>query len=217
MMAKASVYTDLFTTKSIVINEFTNSDSIPYTLNFAKTLSKPSLFDTLTLLIENQLNSKVLEFDKICATSVSAIPYATNVATSYEKPICYITNTENNTTLQHNIKNIKIEGGLDIDDKILLIETVCNNDFYLENIIERIHKYGGTVVGIIIILNLCEGEYINLIKNNMNIITILNLYDVCNHLDTNNLIEVFYSEKIKFYCEKQTKININKLLTKTNT
>ena len=216
-MAKASVYTDLFTTKSIVINEFTNSDSIPYTLNFAKTLSKPSLFDTLTLLIENQLNSKVLEFDKICATSVSAIPYATNVATSYEKPICYITNTENNTTLQHNIKNIKIEGGLDIDDKILLIETVCNNDFYLENIIERIHKYGGTVVGIIIILNLCEGEYINLIKNNMNIITILNLYDVCNHLDTNNLIEVFYSEKIKFYCEKQTKININKLLTKTNT
>jgi len=217
MMAKASVYTDLFTTKSIVINEFTNSDSIPYTLNFAKTLSKPSLFDTLTLLIENQLNSKVLEFDKICATSVSAIPYATNVATSYEKPICYITNTENDTTLQHNIKNIKIEGGLDIDDKILLIETVCNNDFYLENIIERIHKYGGTVVGIIIILNLCEGEYINLIKNNMNIITILNLYDVCNHLDTNNLIEVFYSEKIKFYCEKQTKININKLLTKTNT
>ena len=217
MMAKASVYTDLFTTKSIVINEFTNSDSIPYTLNFAKTLSKPSLFDTLTLLIENQLNSKVLEFDKICAASVSAIPYATNVATSYEKPICYITNTENDTTLQHNIKNIKIEGGLDIDDKILLIETVCNNDFYLENIIERIHKYGGTVVGIIIILNLCEGEYINLIKNNMNIITILNLYDVCNHLDTNNLIEVFYSEKIKFYCEKQTKININKLLTKTNT
>ena len=217
MMAKAYVYTDLFTTKSIVINEFTNSDSIPYTLNFAKTLSKPSLFDTLTLLIENQLNSKVLEFDKICATSVSAIPYATNVATSYEKPICYITNTENDTTLQHNIKNIKIEGGLDIDDKILLIETVCNNDFYLENIIERIHKYGGTVVGIIIILNLCEGEYINLIKNNMNIITILNLYDVCNHLDTNNLIEVFYSEKIKFYCEKQTKININKLLTKTNT
>ncbi len=217
MMAKASVYTDLFTTKSIVINEFTNSDSIPYTLNFAKTLSKPSLFDTITLLIENQLNSKVLEFDKICATSVSAIPYATNVATSYEKPICYITNTENDTTLQHNIKNIKIEGGLDIDDKILLIETVCNNDFYLENIIERIHKYGGTVVGIIIILNLCEGEYINLIKNNMNIITILNLYDVCNHLDTNNLIEVFYSEKIKFYCEKQTKININKLLTKTNT
>ncbi len=216
MMAKASVYTDLFTTKSIVINEFTNSDSIPYTLNFAKTLSKPCLFDTLTLLIENQLNSKVLEFDKICATSVSAIPYATNVATSYEKPICYITNTENDTTLQHNIKNIKIEGGLDIDDKILLIETVCNNDFYLENIIERIHKYGGSVVGIIIILNLCEGEYINLIKKNMNIITILNLYDVCNHLDTNNLIEVFYSEKIKFYCEKQTKININKLLTKTN-
>ncbi len=217
MMAKASVYTDLFTTKSIVINEFTNSDSIPYTLNFAKTLSKPCLFDTLTLLIENQLNSKVLEFDKICATSVSAIPYATNVATSYEKPICYITNTKNDTTLQHNIKNIKIEGGLDIDDKILLIETVCNNDFYLENIIERIHKYGGSVVGIIIILNLCEGEYINLIKKNMNIITILNLYDVCNHLDTNNLIEVFYSEKIKFYCEKQTKININKLLTKTNT
>ena len=217
MMAKASVYTDLFTTKSIVINEFTNSDSIPYTLNFAKTLSKPSLFDTLTLLIENQLNSKVLEFDKIFATSVSAIPYATNVATSYEKPICYITNTENDTTLQHNIKNIKIEGGLDIDDKILLIETGCNNDFYLENIIERLLKSGGTVVGIIIILNLCEGEYINLIKNNMNIITILNLYDVCNHLDTNNLIEVFYSEKIKFYCEKQTKININKLLTKTNT
>jgi hypothetical protein len=29
------------------------------------------------------------------------------------------------------MKNIKIEGGMEIDDKILLIETFINNDFLL--------------------------------------------------------------------------------------
>ena len=214
---KSTVYTELFNTKTLLINEFMNTDTKPYVLNFPKTLSSSCLFDNITLLIENQLNITALQFDKICATSISAIPYATNVATSYEKPICYIQNIENNTSERNNIKNIKIEGGLDIDDKILLIETVCNNDYYLENIIERIHRYGGSVVGIIIILNTCEGEYINLVKNKVNIMTVLNLYDVFNHLENNNLIELFYSEKLKFYCEKTTKLNITKLLKETNT
>ena len=211
-MAKASVYTDLFNTKTLVLKDFINHGDKPYIINFSKTLSNPVLFDNITLLIEKQINTKDLKFDKICAASISALPYATNIATSFEKPISYILNTNNDTTEQHNIKNIKIEGGLEIDEKILLIETFCNNDFYLENIIERIVKYGGTIVGVIIILNMCEGEYVNLIKNNQNIITIINLYDIFNHLENNNLIELFYSEKIKFHCEKNTKININKLL-----
>jgi orotate phosphoribosyltransferase len=215
-MAKASIYKELFATKSIVINEFTtHSENKPYSLNMFKTFNSPELFDNITLLIENSIKTKTLEFDKICAVSASALPYATNVATSFEKPFCYVQNTGNDTGDKQNIKNIKIEGGMEIDERILLIETVCNNDFYIENIMARIRKYGGTVVGIIIIVNICEGEYVNLLAEKENIIAVINLFDIFTHLENNNMIEMFYSEKIKFYCEKETKLNIKKLLSDT--
>jgi orotate phosphoribosyltransferase len=214
-MSKTSIYNDIFETKSIVVKDFISHSEKPYTLNFARTLSNPQLFDNITLHIENVIKTKNLEFDRICATSTTALPYATNVATSLEKSICYIQNTDNDTTEKQNIKNIKIEGGMEIDDKILLIESVCNNDFYLENIIAKIRKYGGEVVGIVIILNICEGEYVNLLAEKENVMTVLNLFDIFTYLENNNLIEMFYSEKIKFYCEKETKINIKKLLSRT--
>lgn len=211
-MAKTIIYNNIFETKTIVVKDFISHSEKPYSLNFSKTLSNSQLFDNITLHIENSIKTKNLEFDRICATSISALPYATNVATSFEKPICYIQNADNDTTEKQNIKNIKVEGGMNIDDKILLIESVCNNDFYLENIITKIRKYGGEVVGIIIILNICEGEYVNLLEQKENVITVFNLFDIFTHLENNNLIEMFYSEKIKFYCEKETKINIKKLL-----
>ena len=40
----------------------------------------------------------------------------------------------------------------------------------------------------------------------------MNIYDIFNHLETNNQIELFYCEKVKFYCERITKLNIKKLL-----
>lgn len=214
-MSKTSIYNDIFETKTIVVKDFISHSEKPYTLNFARTLSSPQLFDNITLHIENLIKTKNVEFDRICATSISALPYATNVATSLEKSICYIQNLDNDTTEKQNIKNIKIEGGMEIDDKILLIESVCNNDFYLENIIAKIRKYGGEVVGVIIILNICEGEYVNLLAEKDNVMTVLNLFDIFTYLENNNLIEMFYSEKIKFYCEKETKINIKKLLSST--
>jgi len=211
-MAKATIYTDLFSTKTIIVKECPLSGEKPYQMNFNKALSNPSLFDNISLIIEHTIKTKNLQFDKICATSSSAIPYATNVATSFEKGILYINHSGNNSDEKDNIKNIKIEGGMNIDDKILLIETIVCNDFLLNNTMNKIRKYGGNIVGLILILDLREGEYINLVHQKENIIPILNIYDVFNHLENNNLIELYYCEKVKFYCENITKANIKKLL-----
>jgi orotate phosphoribosyltransferase len=211
-MAKATIYTDLFSTKTINVKECPLSGEKPYQMNFNKALSHPSLFDNISLIIEHTIKTKNLQFDKICATSSSAIPYATNVATSFEKGILYINHSGNNSDEKDNIKNIKIEGGMNIDDKILLIETIVCNDFLLNNTMNKIRKYGGNIVGLILILDLREGEYINLVHQKENIIPILNIYDVFNHLENNNLIELYYCEKVKFYCENITKANLKKLL-----
>ena len=211
-MAKATIYTELFSTKSISVKECPLSGEKPYQMNFNKVLSSPSLFDTITLLIEHTIKSKDLQCDKICATSSSAIPYATNVATSLEKGILYINHTGNDCDDKDNIKNIKIEGGMSIDDRILLVETIVSNDFLVNNIMNKIRKYGGNIVGLVLIMNLCEGEYINLTHQKENIINVLNIYDVFNHLENNNLIELYYCEKVKFYCENVTKTNLKKLL-----
>ena len=211
-MSKAAIYTSLLETKSLVVKEISQNGENPYTLNFTKSISNPSLFDNITLLIETAIKTKGIQFDKICATSASAIAYATNVATSFEKGIIYINSVDNDKDDKDNIKNIKIEGDMKIDEKVLLIETIINNDFLLNNIIKKIRKYGGDVVGVILILNRCEGEYVNLVDQKENIINILNIYDIFNHLETNNQIELFYCEKVKFYCERITKLNIKKLL-----
>ena len=216
-MSKGNIYGEIFSTRAIVVKDFISFNEQPYTLNFPMTLSSTTLFDNITLHIENIIKTKQLEFDRICGTSISSLPYATNVATSFEKPICYIKNTGNDITEKQNIKNLKIEGGMEIGDKLLLIETVCTNDFYIENIIAKIRKYGGEVIGIIVILNICEGEYVNLLSGGENVYPILNLFDIFTHLENNNLIEMFYSEKIKFYCERETKTNIKKLANTKNT
>ena len=211
-MAKASIYKEFFETNTLIVKEFITHGEKPYILNFNKTISNPQLFDNITLQIENIIKTKSLDFNRICATSISALPYATNVATSLEKPIAFIQNTGNDTSVKGDIKNLKVEGGMEIDDKILLIETVCSNDFYLENVITRIRKYGGIVVGVIVVLNLCEGEYCNLLEAKENVFVVFNLFDIFTHLENNNMIEMFYSEKIKFYCEKENKVNMRKLL-----
>ena len=211
-MAKATIYTDLFSTKTINVKECPLSGEKPYQMNFNKALSNPSLFDNISLIVEHTIKTKKLQFDKICATSSSAIPYATNVATSFEKGILYINHSGNNIDEKDNIKNIKIEGGMNIDDKILLIETIVCNDFLLNNTLNKIRKYGGNIVGLILILDLREGEYLNLVHQKETIIPILNIYDVFNHLENNNLIELYYCEKVKFYCENKTKSNLKKLL-----
>jgi len=211
-MAKPAIYTELYSSKILSTKEFITSGEKPYTILFNKILSNPTLFDNITLLIEHNIKNSSLEFNKICASSVNAIPYATNVATSLEKGILYITDDGNDKTDKDNIKNLTIEGGMNIDDKILLIETIVGNNFHLNNIIQKINKYGGNVVGTVIILNICEGEYINLISQNDKIINVLNVYDIFNHLENNNIIDLFYCERVKFYCEKITKLNIKKLI-----
>jgi len=211
-MSKATIYNDLYASKTISAKEFIVSNEKPYIMNFNKVLSIPALFDNITLLTEHLIKNNNLEFTKICAASVSAIPYATNVATSLEKGILYILDSSNDKTEKDNIKGMTIEGGMNIDDKILLIETVVGNDFHLNNIIQKIRKYGGDVVSLVILFNQCEGEYVNIVSQNEKIITVLNIYEIFNHLETNNMIELFYCERVKFYCEKVTKLNIKKLL-----
>jgi len=215
-MAKATIYTSLMSSKTITVKECPLSGELPYHMNFNKVLSHPELFDTISLLVENTIKLKEknneIEFNKICATSSSAIPYATNIATSFEKGMLYINHSGNDNNDKDNIKNIKIEGGMDIDDKIVLIETIVSNDFLLNNIMNKIRKYGGNIVGLILIVNLCEGEYVNLTTQKEKIIPVLNVYDIFNHLENNNLIDLYYCEKVKFYCENKTKANIKKLL-----
>jgi orotate phosphoribosyltransferase len=212
-MAKAAIYTGLFDTKTITVKEFITHGERTYTTNISRVMSNPALFDNITLLLENLIRTKSLEYDRICATSVSAIPFATNIATSVEKPIAWVVDNGNDRAQKGNIAGLKVEGGIEIDDRVLLIETIASADFYLENIITRIRKFGGRVVGVLVVLNVCEGEYVNLLAEKEPIYPLLNLFDIMTYLENNNLIELFYSEKIKFFCEKETKLNLKKLLS----
>jgi orotate phosphoribosyltransferase len=220
-LTKLQIYESFKTSGIFIAKDFVADGEAPYTVNINNILSDNKLFDNYSLLIENTVKNYTtvnnIAFDKICAARPSSIPYATNISTSFQKGLLYVNDSGNIKTEKGNIKNIKIEGGMQIDDKILIIETIASPDYLLNNIITKITKFGGNIVGIIIMFNKMEGEFANLIMDSMDsmdsmdkcpIITIINLYDFCTTLENNNMIEMFYTEKIKFYCEKKTKENI---------
>jgi orotate phosphoribosyltransferase len=212
-MAKAEIYTGLLNIKALTVKEFITHGERTYSVKINRIVGNPNLFDKISLLLENFIKTNKIKFDRICAASTDAIPYATNVATSFEKAIGWVVDNGNDRTSKGNISNIRIEGDLEIDERVLLVETISSPDFYLENIITRIRKYGGQIAGVLIILNTCEGEYVNLFAEKEPVYSLLNLFDIFTYLENNNLIEVFYSEKVKFFCEKETKINLAKLLS----
>ena len=67
---------------------------------------------------------------------------------------------------------------MEIGERILLIETLAENNFYLDNVIQKIRKFGGNIVGVVILINQCLGEYNNLTANKENIMPVFNLFDI---------------------------------------
>lgn len=209
-MSKLELYKDLQNSKSIIIHEFTKDGEAPYTFNVNNIISDAKLFDDLSLCIETYVKINNIEFDKVCAANQFSMPYATNIATSFQKGLIYIANTGNDIMVKNCPKNLKIEGVMEIDEKILLIDVILESNYLLNNIYHKITKFGGIVSNVIIIFDKCEGESINLIKDQINVNAIINIYDFCNTLECNKLLDLYYCEKIKFYCEKTTKENIKK-------
>jgi orotate phosphoribosyltransferase len=210
-MVKSEIYEELLSSQILTIKQLPLNNEIPYNISINKIISHPQLFDNITLLAETVIKSKNITFNKLCATSVSALPIVTNISTSFEKGFFYIDSTGHDASIKDNISNLKIEGKMDIDDNIIVVETVVKKDYLLENIITKLRKFGGNVVGVLIILEICEGEFVGLIDNKENIIKVLNLYDIFTYLENNNKVDMFASEKLKFFCEKETKASIKNL------
>lgn len=207
-MSKPQLYKDLLDNNIIQIKELSGSGEIPYTLNFNKIIGNPELFDAYSLIAENFIKTKNIEFDKICALNIDSIPYATNISTSFSKGILYVTDNGNDHNDKGNIKNIKIEGGMNIDDRILLIITSTTPDYFINNVITKINKFGGKFVGLVVLWDFNEGEYLPVLVDKHPVLSIINLYDLCNNLENNNMLNNYATEHVKFYCEKLMKQRI---------
>ncbi len=210
-MSKLQLYKSLLDDHIFTMKDVTkNGDEEPFILKFDSVLSNPKLFDDYSLIVETLTKNSNLEFNKICAVTPSSIPYATNISTSLGKGLLFITDSGNNHDEKNDIKHIKVNGGMNIDDRILLIDTIASGDYFLNNIIQKINKFGGNVVGVVIIFDKQEGEYIDIVNQKIKTIPIVNIYEMVMSLENNNLIDVFSSERIRFFCEKQMKKNIIK-------
>ena len=209
-MSKVQLYNSLLENKIFTMKEMTkDGNEEPFILSFDTILSHPKLFDSYSLITESITKNTNIEFNKICSVTPNSLPYATNIATSLQKGLLFTLDLGHNRE-EKNIKNIKIYGGMNIDDKIILIDTIGSSDYFLNNVIQKITKFGGIVVAVIILFDKQEGEYIDIINQKIKTIPIINIYEMVISLENNNLIDVYSSERIKFFCEKQMKNNIIK-------
>ena len=62
-MSKAIIYKEIFETNALVVKDFISHSEKPYTLNFSRTLGSSTLFDNITLHIENVI--KIISFIRI--------------------------------------------------------------------------------------------------------------------------------------------------------
>lgn len=207
-MSKLQLYKDLYEKGIFKIKELPNLDEAPYECNFNRILSESSIFDSYSLLAENLVKSKNIEFDKVCAVNTGALPYATNIATSFCKGILYAVDNNNDRTVKGTIKGITIEGGMNIDERILLVVTIATPDFFINNLITRITKYGGIIAGVIVMWDSSEGEYVPVLVDNYSVLVVININDLCNSLENNNVLGQYVTECVKYYGEKLMKKNI---------
>lgn len=209
-MAKVQLYKDLLETGIFKMKDISGNNETPYTLEFNNILANNKLFDAYSLLAENSIKSKNVVFDKVCAVNVAALPYATNIATSFCKGLLYVVDNGNEREVKGAIKGIKLEGGMEIDDKILLVVTIATSDYFINNIIERITKYGGSVAGVVVMWDLGEGEYVPVLVEKHSVYVIININDICNSMENNNLLDQYSTERVKYFGEKKMKQMIQK-------
>lgn len=180
----------------------------PYYMDMRVILSYPELMSSIIQLLKYRIMECIPEFDKLASVPVGAVPFASQLSAIMGKASVLVRDKPK----EHGTKKM-IEGKLDIDDRVILIEDVITSGASVIKTIKKLKNRGAEVVAVWTLLNREEGGLEN-IKYEYDEIPVYSLFtvgDIFNQLVKEKLVNPYDWEKIKYYQETQYKGMIREL------
>ena len=158
----------------------------------------PSYPDSMLIITEELVKVvKKLKPDVVAGAETAGIPLSTGISLKTKIPMIYVRKRPKSYGRKE-----QIEGVLEKDAKVILIDDMATNAFSKIKFIEGIKNSGGIVEDVIIVLDREQGSVEALSKENVKLHSLITLKELLSYMKDNKLIEEDKYNEILDYLEK---------------
>ena len=206
--------------KIIQLKEILCSSGVksPYYCDFRMMLNynekMGELVELIKLIVEEEWvklsfeSGENTELNRIGSVPLGAVPFATILSQNMNIPSIMV----RKEAKKYGKKNI-IEGHMKIDDNIVIVEDVITTGGSVIEAVTKVKNRGGNVKMVVCILDRQEGgmEFIKYHYPNLKVVSLFTIGKLMNIAETENIIDGYDAEKVRFHAEKGFKYMINRI------
>ena len=183
----------------------------PYYMDMRGLLAFPELMTDIIERLADRITDSGLLFDKFASVPVGAVPFASQLSAKMGCASVLVRDIPK----QHGTKKL-IEGRLEIDDRVILVEDVITTGASVIKTIQKLKNRGAEVVAICCLLNREEGGLENIAYEykDIPVHSLFTTTDIFSVLVKDKVIAAYDWERIKFFQESQYKEMIRTLREK---
>ena len=140
---------------------------------------------------------KKLKPDVVAGAETAGIPLSTAISLKTKIPMIYVRKRPKSYGTKE-----QIEGVLEKDAKVVLIDDMATNAFSKIKFIEGIKNSGGVVDDVVIVLDRKQGGVEALAKEKVNLHSLITLKELLDYMKKNNLVDDDKYDDVLSYLEK---------------
>ncbi|MFW6071339.1 MAG: orotate phosphoribosyltransferase [Candidatus Bipolaricaulota bacterium] len=176
----------------------TSGKKSPYYVDLRMLPSYPELFSRATDLASEYLGRRTNTFDLLCAVPTGGLPFGTLLAQRIGKPLTYV----RKESKSHG-EGRKVEGRMAEGDELLLVDDIITTGGSVISAAESVREAGGSVKGVIVLVDRMEGAEKNLEKEGLELLKVANIEPMVEELGSSGEISKEMVEKVKNYLKKR--------------
>lgn len=158
----------------------------------------PSYPESMATITEELVKVvKKLKPDVVAGAETAGIPLSTAISLKTKIPMIYVRKRPKSYGTKE-----QIEGVLEKDAKVVLIDDMATNAFSKIKFIEGIKNSGGVVDDVVIVLDRKQGGVEALAKEKVNLHSLITLKELLDYMKKNNLVDDDKYDDVLSYLEK---------------
>lgn len=158
----------------------------------------PSYLESFVAVIAELVKIvKKIKPDVVAGAETAGIPFATAISLKTKIPMIYVRKRPKSYGTQE-----MIEGVLEKNAKVVLIDDMATNAFSKLKFVEGIKEANGVVEDVVIVLDREQGGVEALAKENVKLHSLITLKELLSYMKNNNLIDDNKYNEILDYLEK---------------
>lgn len=190
----------LYKRGAILFGEFTLTSGMksPYYIDLRVIPSYPSDFNEICEMYVELIRNEIGDFDRVAGVPTAGIPFATLIAYKLGKPLIYV----RKTTERGHGRGRLVEGILEKDDRVVLIDDVATTGGSLILTANSIRFAGGKVAGAVVLVDREQGALDNLKRIDVELHYLVKITDAAKFLLERHVIDRKMYEAIVQMTEK---------------